>query len=119
MYAFLLVIHTLLALGIVVFVLLQRSDNEGFGLSGGGSGLISGQAKANFFTRTTGILAALFMLTSLILTVMLNSKHDDSIVDRITTHSPVIAPQNADPATDATGAETPAQPKAADVPLAE
>ena len=44
---------------------------------------MSGRQAANFFTRTTAILAALFMLNSLWLSVLAARQHDVSLVDRI------------------------------------
>ena len=62
---FLLVVHALLALALVGVILLQKS--EGGGLTGGGSagGLVSARGAADFMSRTTAILAALFIISSL------------------------------------------------------
>lgn len=62
---FLLVVHALLALALVGVILMQKS--EGGGLTGGGNagGLVSARGAANLLTRTTAILAALFILSSL------------------------------------------------------
>jgi len=79
-----LAIHVLLALGLIVFILLQRSDGGALGGLGGGmslSGIMGSQGSANFLTRITAIFAALFMVTSLILAVMESrSKEDNSII---------------------------------------
>ncbi len=68
----LLIIQIIIALALVIIVLIQRSDSDGMGLGGGsgGLGLLSGRAKANALTRTTAILAALFMLNSLLFAVV-------------------------------------------------
>ena len=74
----------LLALGLIVFILLQRSDGGALGGLGGGmslSGSMGSQGAANFLTRITAIFAALFMVTSLILAVMESrSKENNSII---------------------------------------
>ena len=79
-----LAIHVLLALGLIVFILLQRSDGGALGGLGGGmslSGIMGSQGSANFLTRITAIFAALFMVTSLILAVMESrSKEGNSII---------------------------------------
>ena len=79
-----LAIHVLLALGLIVFILLQRSDGGALGGLGGGmslSGIMGSQGSANFLTRITSIFAALFMVTSLILAVMESrSKEGNSII---------------------------------------
>ena len=81
-----LAIHVLLALGLIVFILLQRSDGGALGGLGGGmslSGIMGNQGSANFLTRITAIFAALFMITSLILAIMesRNNNESSSILD--------------------------------------
>lgn len=90
MYTVLLVIHTIFVLFMIMFVLIQRTDSDGLGgLSGGGGNqFMTGRAKANFMTRTTAILAGLFMTTSLILAVMASHMTSGSIVDSVVTDVP-------------------------------
>ncbi|MFN3714679.1 MAG: preprotein translocase subunit SecG [Alcanivoracaceae bacterium] len=64
------VVHVLTALGLIGLVLIQHGKGADAGASfgGGGSQSFFGSAgAANFLTRTTAILAAVFMLTSLAL----------------------------------------------------
>ena len=83
-----LVIHLLLAIGLVAAVLLQRSEGGGLGMGGGGSGggmggLMSGRAASDLLTRTTAIFATGFMITSLVLAILAGSnKKPDSILDQ-------------------------------------
>lgn len=67
MFKLLLVIHSLIAASLVGVILMQRS--EGGGLAGGGSpaGLLSARGAGDFLTRTTAILATLFILLSIVL----------------------------------------------------
>jgi protein translocase, SecG subunit len=69
MVAFLLAVHILVSIGLVGVVLLQRSEGGALGMGGGGGmgGLLAGRSAANLLTRTTAILAAVFILTSLTL----------------------------------------------------
>ena len=70
MITVLLVIHLFVAIGLVGIVLLQRSEGGALGIGGGGSGMggfLTGRGTANLLTRTTAILAAVFLLTSLAL----------------------------------------------------
>src|SRR3546814_11164949 len=95
----LLVIHILLALALIGVVLLQRSEGGGLGIGGGGGGggmggLLSGRGTANLLTRTTAILAAGFMLTSITLTILAGGGQPDSIHDRL----PAGTPAGSDPA---------------------
>lgn len=80
----LLVIHVIIALALIGMVLIQRSESDGFGLgSGGGSNFMTGRATANFLTRTTAILATLFILNSLALGIIASHRTGHSIVDTI------------------------------------
>ena len=69
-------IHLILAICLVGAVLLQRSEGGGLGMGGGSGsgggmgGFMTGRDSASFMTRTTGILAAGFMITSMILAIM-------------------------------------------------
>ncbi len=66
MIILLLVVHVLVALALVGVVLLQKSEGGALGMGGGGmSGFMTGRSTANLLTRTTAILAPLFMLTSM------------------------------------------------------
>ncbi len=80
----LLVVQVIVTLALIVIVLIQRSDSDGFGLSGGsGNNLLSGRSTANVMTRTTGILAAVFMANALLLGVIAARGHSSSIVETI------------------------------------
>jgi len=76
MITVILVIHLLIAIALVGVVLLQKSEGGALGMGGGGGsgggmgGFLSGREKANLLTRTTGILAALFMVTSISLAIL-------------------------------------------------
>jgi preprotein translocase subunit SecG len=71
MQTVIIIIHLIIVLALIGVVLLQRSEG-GLGLGGGGgvSGLMTGRGQANALTRATAILAGLFFLTSLALTIM-------------------------------------------------
>jgi preprotein translocase subunit SecG len=85
----LLVIHILLALALIGVVLLQRSEGGGLGIGGGGGGggsmggFLTGRGTANLLTRTTAILAAGFMVTSITLTLLAGGGEPRSIIDRL------------------------------------
>ncbi|MBT8152326.1 preprotein translocase subunit SecG [Epibacterium ulvae] len=76
-----LIIHLLLALGLIAVVLLQRSEGGGLGMGGGGGGgAVSGRAAATAMTRLTWILAAAFIVTSITLTVISAQKAGNSSI---------------------------------------
>lgn len=68
---FLLVIHALIAIALVAVILLQRSEGGGLGIGGGtGGGLMSARGAANLLTRSTTVLASLFILSSIVLAIL-------------------------------------------------
>ena len=66
----LLVLHLMIAAGLVGVVLLQRSEGGGLGMGGGSGSFMTGRGSANLLTRTTAALAAAFFVTSIGLTVI-------------------------------------------------
>jgi len=85
MGAVILIIHLMVAVALVATVLLQRSEGGALGIGGGGGGggFLSGRGAANMLTRTTAILAAVFFMTSISLTVINNrSAAPTSILDK-------------------------------------
>lgn len=111
-----LVIHVMLAVALVAVVLLQRSEGGALGIGGGGGmgGLMTGRATANLLSRTTAILAACFMATSLALAYMARSTGEPvSILEQPPGQTmPALPPTPAPPVEP----ETPAEPE---VPLAQ
>ncbi len=116
MQTVLLVVHLLIAAGLVGVVLLQRSEGGALGIGGsggGGGGFLTGRGTANLLTRVTAGLAAAFFVTSLALT-MLAQGHSTapSVVGRGAA-TPIGAPAtpadpNAPPAPPASTDNTPA-----------
>ena len=72
MQTFVTVIHILTCVFIVLVVLIQSGKGAEISSSFGGSSqtVFGSSGGANFFTRFTAILAAIFMTTSLSLTLM-------------------------------------------------
>ena len=120
MTAVILTLHTLIVLGLIVVVLLQRSDGGALGIGGGGGGgggFMSGRGAANALTRTTSILALLFFATSLGLAIYAGSDEDeDTAVEELTGQSaPDPAGAISAPTTDdllrSVGGDSPAAPE--------
>jgi preprotein translocase subunit SecG len=68
----LLIIHLFVTLALIGVVLIQRSEGGGLGIgsSQGMGSFMSGRGTANLLTRTTAILAVLFMGLSLTLALI-------------------------------------------------
>lgn len=79
-----LTIHLLLAFGLIVVVLLQRSEGGGLGIGGGGGGVVSGRGAATALSKLTWALGAGFVVTSLALTVLAAREAGiSSVIDRL------------------------------------
>jgi preprotein translocase subunit SecG len=113
-----LVLHLMLAIGLVGVILIQRSEGGGLGIGGGG-GFMTTRGTANLLTRTTGVIAALFIVTSLFLAVSATrgKPQQRSILDAPSSSAPASNAPASAPAVPATPSpsETPAAPA---VPLA-
>jgi len=72
-----LVIHLLIALGLIGTVLMQRSEGGALGIGGGGGGsgggMFTARGAGNALTRTTAVLAVAFFITSISLTILATS----------------------------------------------
>ena len=67
----LLVAYLLIVIAMIAVILIQRSEGGGLGIGGGGnSGFMTARGSANVLTRTTAILAALFFILAIGLTVI-------------------------------------------------
>ncbi len=77
MHTIILTIHVLAGLGIIGLVLLQHGKGADMGAAfgGGASGSLFGATgSANFMSRATGVLAAIFFCTSLGLAYLATSR---------------------------------------------
>lgn len=105
-----LVVHVLIAVALVALILLQQGKgaDAGAAFGSGASGTVFGsRGSASFLTRTTGILATLFFVTSLTLAYLATqTAKPTSIVEQIqqeqavTEQMPVSDVPVAEPATD-------------------
>jgi preprotein translocase subunit SecG len=88
-----LTIHLLLAFGLILAVLLQRSEGGGLGIGGGGGGAMSGRAAATALSKLTWALGIAFVITSLTLTVLAaRDATSSSVIDGVSTGAPSVDP---------------------------
>lgn len=66
----LLTAYLLIVLALIAVILVQRSEGGGLGMGSSSGGLISVRGSANLLTRTTAILATLFFVTAIGLTIV-------------------------------------------------
>jgi preprotein translocase subunit SecG len=82
----LLVVHVVLALGIISLVLLQKGAgaNAGAVLGGGAGSVFGASGSSNFLSKTTAILATAFFINSLVLAYMASHREEaTTVIDEI------------------------------------
>ena len=67
MFKFLLIVQTVIAASLVGVILMQRSEGGGLGVGGSSSGFMTARGAADFLTRSTAVLGALFVILSIML----------------------------------------------------
>ena len=98
----LIMLHVLMALVIIGLVLLQhgKGADMGSGFGGGASGSLFGATgSANFLSRTTAVLAAVFFMSSLALAYFATQspREGGSVVDRAQVQQKKAEPTKAEP----------------------
>ena len=98
MQTLLLVAELIVAVALIGFILLQRSEGGALGMGGGGSmgGLFTARGAADTLTRTTSILALAFFGLCIGLNLLaLHDRNETSILDSATTTSLPLKPAPA------------------------
>tara|TARA_B100001250_G_scaffold49413_1_gene38700 strand:- start:1177 stop:1476 length:300 start_codon:yes stop_codon:yes gene_type:complete len=67
---FILIINIILAILLIGSVLLQKSEGGALGLGASQESYISSRSAGSFLTKTTAIIATLFIITSISLTIL-------------------------------------------------
>ncbi|HSU05207.1 MAG TPA: preprotein translocase subunit SecG [Acetobacteraceae bacterium] len=121
MMAILMVVHVFVTIALIGVVLIQRSEGGGLGIgsSQGMGAFMSGRGTANLLTRTTAILAAVFLGLSLSMAVLnrgTSGAGNSILAMPQTSPNPASAP--APPQTNSTSppAPAPAEPAGGSVP---
>ncbi|WP_395334063.1 preprotein translocase subunit SecG [Novosphingobium sp. BL-8H] len=118
MFTFLTVVQAIVALLLVLVILVQKSEGGGLGVGGSPSGMLSARGAANFLTRATGGLAAVFVILSIVLAALAVGKTGDDVDtslqrDAIPAAQAPAAPAQSDPLA---GAANPAAAPAGGAP---
>jgi preprotein translocase subunit SecG len=100
LFSVILVLHILVALGVITLVLLQHGKGADMGAafgSGASGSLFGATGSANFLSRTTAVLAAIFFVTSLSLAYIASNKPKTtgSVMQDAVTSEPVQVPASA------------------------
>ena len=90
---FLLIINIILALLLVIAVLLQKSEGGALGLGASQDSFVSSRSAGSFLTKTTAIIATLFIVTSISLTIMSKEKFSTtSVLEKVEEESDLSEP---------------------------
>ena len=81
---FILVLNIILAIILVIIILLQKSEGGALGIGASQESFISSRSAGNLLTKATAIIATLFIITSISLTIMAQKKiSTSSVLERI------------------------------------
>ena len=79
-----LTLNIILAILLILVVLLQKSEGGALGLGVSQDSFISSRSASSFLTKTTAIIATLFIITSISLTIMSKEKFSStSVLEKI------------------------------------
>ena len=77
---FILVSNIILAFLLVIIILLQKSEGGALGIGASQESFVSSRSAGNFLTKATAIIAALFIITSISLTIIAREEISTSSV---------------------------------------
>ena len=67
---FILLINIISAILLIIVILLQKSEGGALGIGASQESFISSRSASNFLSKTTGIIATIFIITSILMTVL-------------------------------------------------
>jgi preprotein translocase subunit SecG len=119
LFSTVLIVHVLAAIGVIGLVLVQHGKGADMGAafgSGASGSLFGSTGSANFLSRTTSVLAAVFFITSLSLAYIASTKPKTagSVMQDTVKSQPVSAP--APTGSDKSGTPVDSGSKTKDIP---
>ena len=91
---FVLLVNVILAILLVIVILVQKSEGGALGLGVSQDSFISSRSAGNFLTKTTVIIATLFIITSISLTIMSREQiSSSSVLEKIEEKEDTTEPQ--------------------------
>ena len=81
---FVLILNVILAILLIFTILLQKSEGGALGMGASQDSFISSRSAGSFLTKITAIIATLFIITSISLTIMSKEKFSNiSVLEKI------------------------------------
>ena len=91
---FVLILNIILAILLIITILLQKSEGGALGLGVSQDNFISSRSAGSFLTKTTAILAALFIITSISLTIISKEEFSStSVLEKVEEEKDSSEPQ--------------------------
>src|SRR3954471_10523725 len=120
MFAFLLIVQTLIAVTLISVILMQRSEGGGLGVGGSSSGFMTARGAADFLTRSTAVLGGLFIVLSIVMAAIAGATREPTKIDTSLAGKTAPAQQTQPAPAQPTPAINPQQNQSAPaVPLAQ
>jgi preprotein translocase subunit SecG len=119
LFTFLLVVQTLVATALVGVILMQRSEGGGLGVGGSSSGFMTARGAADFLTRSTAVLATIFIILAIALAAIAGVNRKPATIDTslanqvapatapVAGQQPAQQPQQQQPVSNQTGPAVP------------
>jgi len=94
MESFIFIINIVLAIILVIVILLQKSEGGALGLGVAQDSFVSSRSASSFLTKATTIIATLFIITSVSLTIMSKDQFSSSsVLEKIDEKEDLSEPQ--------------------------
>jgi len=91
---FILILNIILAVILIAVILLQRSEGGALGLGVSQDTFISSRSASNFLTKTTAIIATLFIITSIVLTIISKEEiSSTSVLEKVEEEKDSLEPE--------------------------
>src|SRR4051794_26054790 len=120
MFAFLLIVQTMIAVALIGVILMQRSEGGGLGVGGSSSGFMTARGAADFLTRSTSILGGMFIVLSIVMAAIAGATREPTKIDTSLAGKTSAPVQQAPPRTQPAQQSNPNQnQQAPTVPLAQ
>lgn len=99
MFAFLLIVQTLIAVALISLILMQQSEGGGLGVGGSSSGFMTARGAADFLTRSTAVLGGVFIVLSIVMAAIAGATRQPTKIDTslANTTAPIQQPAQAPP----------------------
>jgi preprotein translocase subunit SecG len=81
MFAFLLIVQTIIAVALIGTILMQRSEGGGLGVGGSSSGFMTARGAADFLTRSTAVLGGVFIVLSIVMAAIAGATRQPTKID--------------------------------------